>query len=152
LNASSGKQIIGLKLDPYERSFRLVRTHVLLRPDESLTRESLLSAIAAGHCYLSFDLFGDPVGFEFTAHGETEVTMGDEINLGKGVKLGVKLPVPGRIVLFKDGANVQEGLAESQKEFSITQAGAYRVEVYLPQLPSPITHQPWIISNPIYVR
>ena len=30
LNDSSGKRLIGLKLDPYERSFRLVRLHVLL--------------------------------------------------------------------------------------------------------------------------
>lgn len=153
LNDSSGKQIIGMKLDPYERSFRVVRTHALLGKDQPLHRESLLAAIAAGHCYVSFDLFADPEGFAFTAQNESEIkTMGDEISLGSGVTLKVALPLSARVVLFRDGANIEEALGVSSKEFLVTQAGAYRVEVYLPQLPHPVSNQPWIISNPIYVR
>jgi hypothetical protein len=152
LNDSSGKQIVGLKLDPYERSFRVVRTHVLLGKDQPLTRETLLAAIAAGHCYFSFDLFGDPQGFEFTAQDGSGVTMGDEIPFAPGLKLAVTLPLSGKVVLFRDGTRVEEESGVTQKEFPVTQAGAYRVEVYLPQLPSPVTEQPWIISNPIYVR
>jgi hypothetical protein len=152
LNDSSGKQVAGLKLDPYERSFRVVRTHVLLRQDQPLTREALLEAIAAGHCYFSFDLFADPQGFEFTAQDGSGVTMGDEIRLAPGLKLAVTLPLSGKVVLFRDGTRVEEASGVTQKEFFVTQAGAYRVEVYLPQLPSPVTGQPWIISNPIYVR
>src|SRR5215471_529876 len=45
LNDASGKQLIGMKLDPYERSFRVVRTHVLLKKGEALTRESILAAL-----------------------------------------------------------------------------------------------------------
>ena len=152
LNDSSGKQILGLKLDPYERSFRVVRTHVLLGKDQPLTREALLNAIAAGHCYFSFDLFADPQGFEFTAQDGSGVTMGDEIRLAPGLKLAVTLPLSGKVVLFRDGTRVEEESGVTQKEFSVTQAGAYRVEVYLPQLPAPVTGQPWIISNPIYVK
>jgi hypothetical protein len=152
LNDSSGKQILGLKLDPYERSFRVVRTHVLLGKDQPLTREALLAAIAAGHCYFSFDLFGDPQGFEFTGENGSGVTMGDEIRLAPGLKLAVTLPLSGKVVLFRDGTRVDEEAGVMLKEFAVTQAGAYRVEVYLPQLPSPVTNQPWIISNPIYVR
>lgn len=153
LNDSSGKQIIGMKLDPYERSFRVVRTHVLLGRDQPLSRESLLAALAAGHCYISFDLFADPEGFEFTAQNESGLkTMGDEISLGSGVTLKVTLPLSARVVLFQDGAKIEEALGVSHKEFSVTQAGAYRVEVYLPQLPHPVSNQPWIISNPIHVR
>jgi hypothetical protein len=37
-------------------------------------------------------------------------------------------------------------------EFQVSEKGIYRVEVYLPQLPLPAGAQPWIISNPIYVR
>ncbi len=65
LNDASGKQWLGIKLDPYERSFRTVRTHVLIPKDKELSRESLLEAISQGHCYVSFDLFGDPKGFSF---------------------------------------------------------------------------------------
>ncbi|MEA2206083.1 MAG: hypothetical protein QOE77_2859 [Blastocatellia bacterium] len=152
LNDSSGKQIVGFKLDPYERSFRVVRTHVLLGKDQPLTRDTLLAAIAAGHCYFSFDLFGDPQGFEFTTQDGSGVTMGDEIHLASGLKLAVTLPLSGKVVLFRDGTRVDEESGVTQKEFTVAQAGAYRVEVYLPQLPSPVTNQPWIVSNPIYVR
>jgi hypothetical protein len=34
----------------------------------------------------------------------------------------------------------------------IKEAGNYRCEVYLPQLPHSVRAEPWIISNPIYVR
>lgn len=153
LNDSSGKQILGIKLDPYERSFRVVRTHVLLGRDQPLSRESLLAALASGHCYLSFDLFADPSGFDFTAENKSETkTMGNEIGLGDGVKLTVTSPASARIVLFRDGTKLQEESGTSRKEFGITQTGIYRVEVYLPQLPKPVGDQPWIISNPIYVR
>src|SRR6266581_917898 len=42
VNDASGKQWLGIKLDPYERSFRTVRTHVLIKKSQPLTRESLL--------------------------------------------------------------------------------------------------------------
>ena len=60
VNDASGKQWLGVKLDPYERSFRTVRTHLLIGKGKALTRESVLEAISMGHCYFSFDLFGDP--------------------------------------------------------------------------------------------
>src|SRR5713226_4549818 len=63
VNDAAGKQWLGIKLDPYERSFRIVRTHVLIKKDKVLTRESLLEALSQGHCYISFDLFGDARGF-----------------------------------------------------------------------------------------
>src|SRR5437660_7580938 len=60
LNDALGNQLIGLKLDPYERSFRTVRTHVLIKKGTDLTRETLLQALSQGRCYLSFDLFANP--------------------------------------------------------------------------------------------
>src|SRR5215210_1385475 len=62
---STGKHIVGVKLDPYERSFRTIRTHVLIQKDKPLTRENLLAAISLGHCYVSFDIFADASGFDF---------------------------------------------------------------------------------------
>src|SRR5262245_27893616 len=46
LKDSSGKQWLGVKLDPYARSFRVVRTHVLVPKDNPLTAETLLRAIS----------------------------------------------------------------------------------------------------------
>ena len=159
LNDSSGKTLLGFKLDPYERSFRLVRLHVLLPPpldgQISAPRDGamLLSAISAGHCFIGFDLFGDTTGFRFSAHDRDEDRMmGDEIKLEDEVRLTVNLPVPGRIFLLKDGSVVQDKSTVSKMEFVARERGSYRVEVYLPQLPKPAGDQPWIISNPIYVR
>jgi hypothetical protein len=159
LNDSSGKTLFGFKLDPYERSFRLVRLHVLaIRPSgrinvSPLDEGALLSAISAGHCFIGFDLFGDTTGFRYAAHDQNEERiMGDEIKLENEVRLTASLPVSGRIVLLKDGVVVQDGSAVSKMEFVAREKGSYRIEAYLPQLPKPAGDQPWIISNPIYVR
>jgi len=150
LNDSSGKQLIGIKLDPYERSFRTVRTHVLVRKDKDLSRESLLEAISQGHCYVSFDLFGAADGFGFAVSNSDRV-MGDEVTLNTKPKLVVQTPLPSRIVLLKNGNPVAQS-SGTKAEFSVDGAGVYRVEIYLDALPSPVTGQPWILSNPIYVR
>ncbi|MGH9880705.1 MAG: hypothetical protein ACRD6N_04655 [Pyrinomonadaceae bacterium] len=67
-------------------------------------------------------------------------------------RLNVSLPINGRIVLLKDGVAIQDFGDISKMEFVAKEKGIYRVEVYLPQLPAPAGSQPWIISNPIYVR
>jgi hypothetical protein len=158
LNDSSGKTLLGFKLDPYERSFRLVRMHVIVHAldgQSTLPRDetTLLSAISAGHCFIGFDLFGDTTGFRYTAHDRDEDRMmGDEIKLEDEVRLTVTLPVSGRIVLLKDGVAVQDSSAVNKIEFVAREKGSYRVEAYLPQLPGTVGAQPWIISNPIYVR
>lgn len=160
LNDSSGKTLLGFKLDPYERSFRLVRMHVLVNLPSSglvdfssLQQGHLLAAISEGHCFIGFDLFGDTTGFRYSAHsGDEERVMGDEIKLENEVRLSVSVPVAARIVLLKDGEVVDDKSALSKLEFVAREKGSYRVEVYLPQLPKPAGEQPWIISNPIYVR
>ena len=151
LNDASGKQWLGIKLDPYERSFRTVRTHVLVRGDKQLTRESLLEALSLGHCYVSFDLFGDPKGFSFAVAGAAQSTMGDEIAFVDGLHLIAVAPLSSRFVLLKDGQTIDQK-SGSAADFSISTPGAYRVEVYLDSLPSPVKGQPWILSNPIYVK
>src|SRR3982750_2750964 len=45
LSDSSGKKLLGMQLDPYERSFHLVRIHVLLPARQTLASESLLAAL-----------------------------------------------------------------------------------------------------------
>lgn len=160
LNDSTGKTLLGIKLDPYERSFHLVRVHVLfdqlpldglvhVQVDEAM----LLDAISAGHCFIGFDLFGDTTGFRYTAHDVDENRMmGDEIKLQDQVGLNVKVPVPARVVLLKDGNIIHDDSGIRMKDYQVNEKGSYRVEVYLPQLPGAAGDQPWIISNPIYVR
>ena len=150
LNDSSGNQLLGMKLDPYERSFRLVRMHVLIRRDRQLTRENLLEALSQGHCYLSFDLFSDAIGFNFRVSNSDKL-MGDDVALDSQPKLLAQSPISARIVLLRNGETIEQKSGTSA-EFTPSNAGTYRVEVYLDSLPSPATGQLWIVSNPIYVR
>lgn len=150
---AAGKRLLQIQLDPYERSFRVVRNHVLIERDKPLSAETLLSAIRDGHTFFSFDLFCDATGFFFSAENRVErKIMGDEIGLEDGVRLRVNAPVKCRIVLFKDGQRVMEERDSLAKEFAVKERGAYRVEVYLDQLGPGFEQRPWIITNPIYVR
>lgn len=153
LNDASGKTWVGFKADPYERSFRLVRMHLLLPTGEALNSSSLLQAFSAGHCFIGFDLFGDTTGFRFIAtNGSDQKIQGDEIAAGNGVTLSVQVPVSARVVLLKDGQVFSDETGIKEKDYAVAEKGSYRLEVYLPQLPGPVSHQPWIVSNPIYVK
>ena len=153
LKDSSGKTLLGIQLDPYETSFRLVRLHALVEKNRPLDPPSLLSAIQAGHCFIGFDFLGDSSGFSFEAEnpGEKKI-QGDEIALQQGTRLRIRTPIPSRIVVLKDGAVFLDETGINTKELAVTERGVYRVEVYLPQLGSMMVQKPWIISNPIYVR
>jgi len=153
LNDSSGNRLFGIKLDPYSTSFHLVRMHVLLPGHTTLNEATLLDSITAGHCYIGFDVFGDASDFRFTAANASMVVIqGDEIRLQPQTRLRVSLPVSARVVMIKDGVVFLDETGVTQKEIQVSERGVYRVEVYLPQLGKPVGVQPWIISNPIYVR
>jgi hypothetical protein len=155
VNDASGKQWLGVKLDPYERSFRVVHTHVLIKKDKGLTRESLLEAISKGSCYVSFDILGDPRGFSFVAKNITTAEdfstgMGGEIPSIGQTRLTVRAPIPSRFVLLRDGIAIDQK-SGTVADFVVEKYGRYRVEVYLDSLPGSANGQPWIISNPIYL-
>ena len=153
LAEARGRALWQLLLDPYEVMFQLVRTHALIESRQPLSEETLLAALARGHCYVAFDVLGDATGFRFSAtNGSERRIMGDEIGLTEGTRLIVTTPIPARIRLFRDGQAAGEASETRQAEFTVTERGVYRVEAYLDQLPAFVREQPWIISNPIYVR
>jgi hypothetical protein len=153
LRDSSGKTLLGIQLDPYEVSFRLVRLHALIPQSRTLDEMSLMDAIQVGHCFIGFDFLGDSSGFTFTAENAGDLRIqGDEISLTPVTRLLVRSPVPSRIVIFKDGTIFADETGITNKEAPVTERGVYRVEVYLPQLGNTVATKPWIISNPIYVR
>jgi len=152
LKDSSGHTVLGIQLDPYEVSFRLVRLHVLLEQKKAFDETSLLEALHVGHCFIGFDFLGDTSGFAFEAENAgARKIQGDEIQLKGETRLSVRSPVAGRILILKDGATFSDDSGTS-KDVTITEPGVYRTEIYLPQLGSLVAKQPWIISNPIYVR
>ena len=165
-----GNRHFGIKIDPYETIFRIVRMHVLLESGTPVTRESIIEALRKGHAFAGFDVLGDTSGFSFWAEnlgvqGQPPATaggtdseragrriMGDEIALTNGVKLHAAAPLSARFVLFRNGAIMQEFRGSSEFTINIDKAGTYRVEGYLDQLGAPFDRAPWIMSNPIYVR
>src|ERR1044072_1367606 len=58
----AGQKIFDFKLDPYERSFSLLRPHVIPfrgeHEDESFDEQNLLGALRSGRFFLAFDLLG----------------------------------------------------------------------------------------------
>jgi len=146
-----GGKFVGLKLDPYERVFRIARIHI--PADGELTRESLLAAIGRGSFFNGFDVSGDTTGFRFTGRsGERTAAMGDDLPLTSGATLNIIAPIPARIVVLKNGEKLRDEIGVTEVRVEITEAAAYRVEVYRHDLGSPFDEIPWILSNPIFVR
>jgi hypothetical protein len=157
LNDSSGNVLFGFKLDPYSTSFHLVRMHVLAPTSTNekhpLEAAPLMTALRAGHCFIGFDLLGDTTGFRFEAVNAAGTKMqGDEVNFQRDTLLKILSPVASRVLIFKDGQVVSEENGVTSVDWKVKEPGIYRVEVYLPQLGEPAGKQPWIISNPIYLR
>lgn len=139
---------------PYEFHFRTVNTHALLSGPLSgdLTSDKALiyKALAAGHCFVGYDLPAPTRGFRFTAQGREGVAkMGDEIPAKFGVTLQAKLPSLAEIRLLKDGQVIQTWKNKDACTHITAEPGVYRIEAYRRYLGK---RRGWIYSNPIYVR
>lgn len=145
-DAHQNVTLMGRQVDPYSLSFRYVTTHVLA---PELGAGSILSALKAGHAYVAFDLLADSRGFWFgLIDGESRALMGDERAFSNGQVLTAQIPLPGLIVLFKDGQEIERCPCVSFSH-PVRDSGVYRVEVY-----RRIQKQwrLWILSNPVYLR
>jgi hypothetical protein len=147
-----GKRIgpfVPLRVMSYRRSFRFIRTHVLCEeaPSGDLERDraQVYGALRAGRCYIAVDAVAPPKGFRFDAH---ELTMGDEAPGGARRTLRAGVPLPARLRLIRDGAEVASGQG-TVLEHETDQPGVYRVEAYRHAKGRERT---WILSNPIYIR
>ena len=137
---------------PYEYHFTTINTHALTSGPLSgkLTedRKMVYDALAAGHCFIGYDLPASTRGFLFSAHGrESDVIMGDKIALEGAVTLQGKLPSGAEINLIKDGLKIKSCQAEAFTHIT-NEPGVYRVEVYKQFMGK---RRAWIFSNPIYI-
>jgi hypothetical protein len=135
-----------LDLDPYERSFRHVSTHLFLTEQ---TEDAVRQALIAGRAYVSFEWIADATGFNFQAtRGPETFEMGSEVPLQSGLTFRSVSPLPSRFRLIRNGKEVHSALGRTY-EHSVREAGNYRLEVWVNLAENP---QIWILSNPIYVR
>lgn len=139
---------------PYTYHFSAVNTHLLV-PDPLLgnipgDKKMIFSALAAGHCFIGYDLPASTRGFRFSAHNRNQTAlMGDEIQAEGGVTLQVKFPAhPAEAYLLKNGGIIQKTHKEALT-FTTSDPGVYRVEAYHNYLGR---RRGWIFSNPIYIR
>jgi hypothetical protein len=138
---------------PYEYHFSTINTHTLtptpLTNDLILDRKMVFAALAAGHCFIGYDLPAPTRGFHFSAQSRaSNAIMGDEITLDGSITLQVKLPSTADIRLLKNGKVVKT--AHSGGLVYITdEPGVFRIEAYKNYLGK---QRGWIFSNPIYIK
>ena len=149
-NRRPGDTVFELDLDPYERSFGHVSTHLLMR---DLTREEVWDALKSGRAYVSLEWLANPEGFWFDAHrGEERWPMGSQISHDsqeeQPLELSSAAPLPVLFKLLRNGQVIQEHRGRSLN-YQVTAPGVYRVEAWLLVAGE---LKPWIFSNPIYVR
>jgi hypothetical protein len=142
---------VPLRLMAYKRSFRYLRTHLLvaepLTRDVDADRAAVLGALRAGHAYIAVDSIAPARGFRFWAEGDGVLEMGDQATAGDWT-LRVQVPDGARLRLLRDGKEVATGAGLSLQHR--TEApGVYRVEAYRDAHGRERT---WILSNPIYLR
>jgi hypothetical protein len=145
-NRSAGEVIAKLDFDPYERSMRYVATHILMR---ELNDGSVRQALRQSHVYVAHDWLCDPTGFAFIAEaaGKRVGVMGDEVRMGKGMKLRLEAPMAGQVKLFLNGRVINQSQSD-RLSYAVDGPGVYRAEVWL-EVGGEM--RPWIYSNPIRV-
>jgi hypothetical protein len=145
-DAHQNTRLLGRQIDPYELSFRFVTTHVLAA---SRRQTDILAALERGHAYVAFEVLADASGFWFGTSGrEAPAIQGDEVALRPDLRIEVRSPLEGRIVVLRDGETVSECFCREMVQ-TVTRPGAYRTEV---SLRVGDRWRPWIFSNPLYVR
>jgi hypothetical protein len=134
---------VPLRLMGYHRSFRHLRTHVLLeRPvsgDVARDRDAIFAALGAGHCYVAVDSVAPARGFRLAGMGEV---------VEAPYTVSAHVPRPALLRLVRSGRLLVERFGSSL-DFVAEEPGAYRVEALLPGYGRQRT---WILSNPVYVR
>lgn len=170
-NALPMELVDGERADSYRRMMYWIQNHLLV--DEP-TLAGVREALAAGRLYVTSEVFGPPVGFDFVADDAgTALEMGDVAPVGAVLRVTApRLPDgwpsdPAPVLTVRllrasaDGA-VEVTSGAGDLEHTVTEPGAYRVEVRMvPEHTRPflgsradslIREIPWVYSNPIYVE
>ena len=138
---------------PYEYHFSTINTHTFtptpLTGDLTEDRKMVFEALAAGHCFIGYDLPASTLRVQFLAQGrDINGIMGDEIPAPGAVTLQAKLPSRAEIRLIQDGKCIKSLLGDTITHIP-EEPGAYRIEAYKHFLGK---RRGWIFSNPIYIR
>ena len=141
-----------LPMPGYRSSFEVFSNHVVLDRGFSGNpvddAERLLQGIRQGRVFTVIDGLAGPGAFEFSGtNGDRTATIGGDLALTghASVRARVAAPAGASMALISNGELVKQ-TTESEIAVDVGAAGAYRIEVTLPE-----NTLPWIFSNPIYV-
>ncbi|MBT3323424.1 MAG: PHP domain-containing protein [Anaerolineae bacterium] len=138
---------------PYKTHFKGINNHLLLEKELSgdpiLDKRMILSALRAGHSFVSYDIPAPTSGFRFTAQGKLDsAIMGEKLPAKGGVTLQAHLPTLADARLIKDGEIIKEWQKQQVCTHITNEPGIYRIEAYKRYLGR---KRGWIFSNPIYL-
>jgi hypothetical protein len=161
----------GERADSYRRMMMWIQNQLLV---DEVTPQGIDEALERGRLYVTFEIFGTPVGFDFVASaGDSFFEMGEDAPLGASLRV-VRPSLPEdwpsdpppvltlRIVRSTaDGAvEVASGSGETL-EYVAADAGSYRAEVRMipeharealgARANALIREYVWVYSNPIFV-
>jgi hypothetical protein len=163
----------GERGDSYRRMMYWHTHHLLVRGEG---REAAMEALGAGRFYLTFEVLGTPVGFDFvgTTSGPMTCEMGQDCAVGATLRVTrpslpagfpSEPPPSVRMRILRAGSGGAVEVAEGEGaslEHVATEPGVYRAEVlmtphhaepYLGRFVADLVREvPWVYSNPIYVR
>lgn len=159
----------GERADSYRRMMYWIQNHLLVDGDSP---EDAKAALASGRFYVTSEIFGPPVGFDFVAEGGAE--MGETASVGDTLRVvAPALPegwpqdpppvVTLRLFHARAGGGVEVATSDGATlEHVATEPGAYRVEVWMaPEHARPflgaradrlLRDVVWVYSNPIFVE
>jgi len=136
----------------YERTFALLRTHVLLdRPptgDAVADTAGLHAAIAAGRAFVARDSLADATGFRFGA-ADGAPSMGDEAPFAGPLELIARAPADCELRLWRDGRLVAGHARTRELRHVARGPGVWRVSAHVRHRGRLRT---WVLSNPVYLR
>lgn len=162
----------GERGDSFRRMMIWHSNHLLV---DEVSYEGVMDALGRGRAYLTFEVFGTPVGFDFYADdGGSVAEMGGQTRVGATLRLrrpslpeGFPADPPPRITLRilraapAGGVEVARGEGESL-EHVVGEPGAYRAEVrmvpeharpYLGRFADALVREVvWVYSNAIHAR
>jgi hypothetical protein len=159
----------GERLDSYRRMISWFSNYVLV--EGGVTPQTTQAALSAGRVFVGFNVLGDVSGFDAWLEIEgARHEMGASVNHGTTASLHVTVPrisdvggdaqLTGRLLrATEDGwTTVGEGFREGAHELSLTEPGAYRIEIrttaahlapYLGEYAEKLEGRdfPWIMTN-----
>lgn len=138
---------------PYPVVFRTVRTHILCEPFSrqwEQDKQKIVAALKAGRCYVSFDWYDSPRGFNFycAVRGLGTFSMGEEVKFSRHeTSLRFRIPKQNvQIRVLKDGKRYARLESQSGRAvMPVIDPGVYRAEIWY-------RGRLWILTNPIYIR